>query len=252
MKSATVITGGGRGIGKAISLKMAQHSPVLIVGRTESNLRETCRAMTDAGGMADYVVGDVAQPSTAQRTMQRLQENSWKVQNVICNAGIGKSSPTHELSFDQWSQILATNLNGSFNFAQAALPSLMAQRSGTICFIASLAGVKAYPYEAAYTASKHAVVGLAKSLALEYGKHGISVVPICPGFVEGDMTERTINGVAARKRISNSEAREIVARTNPQRRIIHENEIARTVEFVCAGEAPSLSGNPLILSGGAI
>lgn len=252
MQHATIITGGGRGIGRALSIAMAKQAAVLVVGRTEADLVKTCALIAGAGGAAAYVVGDVANPLTAMRAMEGVKERGWIPRNIICNAGIGKSTSAIDLPLQQWQQVFDTNTTGAFLFAQAALPYLVEQQAGTICFVASIAGVKGYAYEAAYTASKHAMVGLAKSLAAEYGKHNISVVPICPSFVEGDMTERTIAGVSQRKNISRKEAREIVARTSSQRRIIPEEEVARVAEFICSGNVPSLSGSPIILNGGAL
>ena len=249
--NAVIITGGGSGIGQTISMTLAQSYALLLVGRTEASLRRTCAAIRHNGGRAAYLVGDVANEHTASRAVERVQQLGWRLQAVICNAGVGKSSRTHELSSAQWQKTFATNVHGSFYFAQAVLPIFMQQHFGTICFINSLAGIKGYAYDAAYVASKHAIVGLSKSLALEYGKYGISSVAICPGFVESSMTDRTIQSVASRKGTTTSEARRIVERTNPQRRIIPAQEVSEIVNLVCSNKVPSLAGNPLILSGGA-
>jgi NAD(P)-dependent dehydrogenase (short-subunit alcohol dehydrogenase family) len=250
-KMAVIVTGGGKGIGKAISLELSKTYRLVLVGRTERDLKIVCEAINVHGGQALYHVGDVAKQSTAVAVLQLIEKQKWKLHGVVCNAGIGKSSPTHELSADQWQEAFNVNVHGSFYFAQAALPLLMQQKSGVLCFINSLAGLKGYAYEAAYVASKHAVVGLAKTFALEYGKYGISSVVLCPSFVESDMTTRTINSLATRRGISQDEARHIVEKTNPQQRIISKQEIAEMVAFVCANTVPSLSGNPIILSGGA-
>lgn len=250
-QESIVITGGGRGIGKAIARQLAKNYCVMLVGRTERDLIATCSEIHAAGGTAAYYAGDAAAPKTAQAVMKRIAELGWTLQGVVCNAGIGKSSPTHELDEALWHSVVNVNLHASFYFAKAALPIFLQQKAGTLCFISSIAGVKAYAYEAAYVASKHAVVGLAQSLALEYGKHGITSVAICPSFVEGAMTTRTIKGLAKRRGIAESEARTVIERTNPQRRIIPEEEIATIVDFVCSNKVPSLSGSPIIVSGGA-
>ena len=127
---------------------------------------------------------------------------------------------------------------------------MVKQKSGAICIMSSIAGLKGIKYSAAYSSSKHALIGLAKSLAQEYGKYGIVTVPVCPGFVESDMTTRTIRGLMERNKISEEEARARVAKTNPQKRIIPAEEVAEIISFICSNKAPSLSGNPLILSGG--
>ncbi len=247
---AIIVTGGGRGLGRAISLQLARSFRVLLVGRTEASLAATRRAIREAGGTAEYLAGDVALPETAGVAVSRVAELGWKLHGVVNNAGIGKSSPTHELALEKWHEAFGVNVHGSFYFAKAALPYLLENREGVLCFISSLAGVKGYAYEAAYTASKHAQVGLAGALAQEYGKRGIVSSVICPGFIEGEMTMRTIKGVAGRRGISEDEARGVIEKTNPQRRIIPEKEVAQMVEFICKNNVPSLGGSPIILNGG--
>ncbi len=246
-KPAVLITGGGRGLGRALAKRLAVDFNVLVVGRTESDLQETCRELTGA----EYVVGDVTIPATADAALTKLKELGWNLTALVCNAGIGKSRPTHEVSTEEWQSILDTNLNGAFYFSKAVLPRFVEQKQGALCFISSSAGVRGYAYEAAYTASKHALVGLAKSIALEYGKHGISSVALCPSFIEGAMTDRTIQGLSARRSISLDEAREVIEKVNPQRRIIPPEEVAEMVAFVCENKVPALSGSAVVLTGGA-
>src|SRR5207245_2801127 len=105
------------------------------------------------------------------------------------------------------------------------------------------------PFDAAYTASKHALVGLARSLALEYGKHGIVIVPLCPGFVESQMTDRAVSGLMKRQGLSHDEARQRIASTSPQRRILPAAELADVVALICSGAIAAVSGNPLVLGG---
>lgn len=247
---AIIITGGGRGLGRAISLRLASSYRLILVGRTEADLIATCRAIREKGGTAEYLAADIALPTTAEAAVSRVTELGWQLRGVVNNAGIGKSSPTHELTLEKWHEAFNVNAHGSFYFAQAALPYLLKKREGVLCFISSLAGVRGYAYEAAYTASKHAQVGLAKALAQEYGKSGITSAVICPGFIEGEMTLRSIKGVAGRRGITEDEARGVVAKTSPQRRIIPEAEVADMVELICKNTVPSLSGTPIILNGG--
>lgn len=222
----------------------------MIVGRTEADLVSASADIARDGGTAAFVVGDVRDPATAAAAVRAATERGWIVKNLVCNAGIGKSGPSAEFPMDLWRDIFAVNVEGSMQFVQACLPSMLSAGSGTICFMSSVAGLKGYAYTAAYCASKHALVGLARSLAQEYGKRGIVVVPVCPGFVEGEMTDRTIRGVMERRGIGEDEARARVARANPQHRILRPEEVAEAVAFACGGAAPALSGSPLTLSGG--
>jgi NAD(P)-dependent dehydrogenase (short-subunit alcohol dehydrogenase family) len=247
--TCSIVTGGGRGIGRAIALRLARDGPVVVVGRDSANLDSVCIEITAANGQATACPGDVADPATADRAIALAAERGWHVRNLICNAGIAKGGPTAEFDPALWRHIFDVNVHGSFYLIRACLPGMVERGGGTIVLMSSLAGVKGVPFDAAYTASKHALVGLARSLALEYGKRGVVAVPICPGFVESDMTARTIAGLARRQGISTEEAEAKVAHAHPLRRIMRAEEVAEVVAMVCAGTLASVSGNPLILGG---
>jgi 3-hydroxybutyrate dehydrogenase len=246
----SLVTGGGKGIGRAIAVRLARETPVLVVGRTQAALEEVCGVIIQAGGGAAFCVGDVSDPAAAKRAVRMVRERGWVVRNLICNAGVGGGGRTESFDLEKWRNVFAVNVHGSFYFVQACLPDMLKQGRGTICLMSSILGVKGYKYQATYTASKHALVGLARSLAHEYGKRGIVCVPVCPGFVESEMTRRTIHGLVEHQHISEAEAEERVADANPQKRIIPAEEVAEAVALVCAGNVPALSGHPLILSGG--
>jgi NAD(P)-dependent dehydrogenase (short-subunit alcohol dehydrogenase family) len=244
-----IITGGGRGLGRVIAETLARTYDVLVVGRTETDLQSLCSELQSEGNKAEYVVGDVAAYETADAAVAKIKALGWQLSYLVCNAGIGKSRVTHEITTEEWQQVIDTNLNGSFYFSRAVLPYFVDQKSGVICFISSIAGVKGYAHEAAYVASKHAVVGLSKSIALEYGKHGITSIALCPNFVEGEMTDRTISGLATRRNVTRQEARDVIERKNPQRRIITPEEVAEMVAMICSNRVPSLSGSPIVMGG---
>jgi 3-hydroxybutyrate dehydrogenase len=248
---ATIVTGGGRGIGRAITLRISREGPVVVVGRTPADLESVCREVNDGGGEAEPCAGDVADPATAERAVGLVAARGWSVRNLVCNAGIGKSGPTETFDPDLWRRIFDVNVHGSFYFVRACLPAMLEQGRGAIVLMSSVAGVRGLAYDAAYTATKHALVGLARSLALEYGKRGIVVVPICPGFVASEMTDRAVHGLVERQGLSEDEATRKIAATNPQRRIIPAEEVAEAVALACSGLVPSLGGHPLMLSGGA-
>jgi len=249
-KVATIVTGGGRGIGRAIAERMAAETAVFVVGRTEADLVGLCDVVVKAGGSADYLVGDVSSPATADAALTKLTANGLSVLNLVCNAGIGTSGAAHTMDKQAWRDMFAVNVNGAMWFIQACLPGMIERKSGSICVISSVAGVKGFKYQTAYCATKHALVGMARSIALEVAKHNIRVVPICPSFVESEMTDRTIAGLVKHRGITAEAARKIVEDTNPQKRIIPASEVADMVALVCAGRVPSLNGNPLMMTGG--
>jgi NAD(P)-dependent dehydrogenase (short-subunit alcohol dehydrogenase family) len=122
---------------------------------------------------------------------------------------------------------------------------------GAVVLMSSLAGVKGVAYDAAYAASKHALVGLARSLALEVGKRGVAAVALCPGFVDTDMTTRTVRSQMKRHGLTKAEARKKLAEKHPLRRVMPPEEVADVVALVCSGTLASVTGNPLVLGGTA-
>lgn len=246
----TIITGGGRGIGKAVALRMARETAVLLVGRTQASLESACEEIRAAGGVADFVAGDISDPDVAQKAVAKAAEKGWTIRNLVCNAGVGKGGPASTFDKQTWRNMFDVNVHGAFWFIQACLPAMVEQKAGSICIVSSIAGVKGYKYQTAYCATKHALVGLARGLALEHAKNGIVVVPICPSFVESDMTKQTVAGIVKHRKVSEDEARTLIANTNPQKRIIPAEEVAEAVALVASGKLPALNGNPLVLSGG--
>src|SRR5262249_46828311 len=147
------------------------------------------------------------------------------------------------------------NVHGCFYFVQACLPEMLARGAGTITIMSSLAGVRGVAYDSAYTATKHALVGLARSVALEYARRGIVTAALCPGFVMGEMTQRTVRGVMRRRGLSEAEAERLVASKCPAGRILSPEEVAEAIAMVGEGrldEADALArlgGYPLIRAG---
>ncbi len=247
---ATIITGGGRGIGKAIALTMAKTTAVLLVGRTESDLRATVDEIRAAGGSADFIVGDTSKPDTASQAVAKVAENGWSLRNLVANAGIAKGGAATTFSDEKWREIFDVNVYGTFLFVKACLPSMIAAKSGSITIMSSIAGLQGVKYDCAYSSSKHALVGMARSLALEYAKHGITVIPICPGFVESDMTHRTIAGVMKHRHMSEAEAIALILEKSGQKRIIPASEVADVVAMICSGALFAQTGTAFVITGG--
>lgn len=253
MAAVSIITGGGRGIGRAIALKLAETTHVIVVGRTLDSRESVCEKINSSENLhsAKFILGDVTNQEIAASAVRLAENLNWEIQNLVISAGIGGGGySTADFDEFKWQEVIDINLNGAFYFIKACLPYMIKSKKGNICLISSTAGVKGYAYQSAYTASKHAMVGLAKVLALEYGKCGIVSVPICPGFVDTGITDRAVAGLMKRRSITEKEARERVAKVSPQRRIMPPEEVAEMVAFICSGKVTSLSGNPVILSGG--
>jgi NAD(P)-dependent dehydrogenase (short-subunit alcohol dehydrogenase family) len=202
--------------------------------------------------MAEACPGDVSDSATAGHAVAAARQRGWEVGHLVCNAGIGKSGPTETFDPQTWKRIFDVNVHGCFHFVQACLPGMLQRGAGTISIMSSLAGVQGVPYDAAYTASKHALVGFARSLAREYGKRGIVVAALCPSFVESDMTRRTIRGVMQRHGIPEQQAEQRVAQKTPAKRILPAEEIAEVIARIGAGDLAGVAslaaagGYPLI------
>jgi NAD(P)-dependent dehydrogenase (short-subunit alcohol dehydrogenase family)/NH3-dependent NAD+ synthetase len=248
-EKVTVITGGGRGIGRAIALRMSALTSVLVVGRTATELEAVCTQIRLKGGNADYCVGDVGLESTAALALAKVREHGWTVRNLVCNAGTGKGGPVTTFDSNTWRNMFETNVHGAFYFLQAFLPEMIAAREGAVSIISSTAGLQGAKNDAAYSATKFALVGMAQSIAEEVRKHNIVVVPICPGFVDTNMTRRTLNGLMQHGGMSEQQAVELISSKNIQGRILAPQEVAEAVAFCSTAARLDQSGKPLLLTG---
>lgn len=178
-----VVTGGGRGIGRAVAERLAAlGAKTLVAGRTEAALDRTVKDIRAAGGVASGVVADVGR----EEDVARLFASAGDVDILINNAGVGRFGPLVDTTLDDWEAVMAVNLRGAFLCSREAMRS-MRGRGGRIINIASVVGVKGYANQAAYSASKHGLMGLSKVMAEEGRKDDIITQVIAPGGVDTDM-----------------------------------------------------------------
>jgi NAD(P)-dependent dehydrogenase (short-subunit alcohol dehydrogenase family) len=248
MDAAAIVSGGGRGIGRAITLQLARSVPVVVIGRTQADLESVCDECRRGGGRAVACTGDIADPETAEAALALARSSGWRIGHIVCNAGIGKSGPTEQFDSQEWIRIFAVNVHGAFHLIRAGLPEMLAHGGGAVTILSSIAGVVGVPFDAAYTASKHALVGLARALHGEYRKRGISVAALCPSYIESEMTLRSIRGVMRRRNCTEAEARARIAAHCPGGRILDAGEIAQTV--VLLGEGRIKEARVLAARGG--
>jgi 3-oxoacyl-[acyl-carrier protein] reductase len=188
MRKTAVITGGGRGIGKSISLKLASMGyNVVIAGRKIHSLNETASACANKGVEAICVKTDISCEADVKNLFSEVLDKFKKIDVLVNNAGIALNSRITETRLEDWNKIISVNLNGTFLCSKEALASMKDKKRGTIINIASVVGIKGYPSQGAYTASKHGVVGLSKVLAEEGREYGVKIHVICPGGVATDM-----------------------------------------------------------------
>jgi 3-hydroxybutyrate dehydrogenase len=250
-----LITGGGRGIGRAIALAFAREgADVAVFARTENEVRRVAKEVRDDCGVrAIYAVCDVADVESVRAAFTRAAEEFGRGADILVNnAGIAESTPVVKTTDEFWQRHLAINLSGTFYCMRAALPSMLERGWGRIINIASIAGKTGAPYIAAYSASKHGVLGLTRSCALEVATKGITVNAICPGYVETDMTERAIENIAARTGKPSTEARAIIEQMSPQRRLITTEEVAALALLLASHEGRGINGQAINVDGGSV
>lgn len=233
-----LVTGGGSGIGRAIARAFAEAGDeVVIAGRHMDALQET-----DSGRNMDCRLADV----TDENSVRALFDKPFHV--VVANAGMGRASRVANTSLDLWNSTLAVTLTGVFLTFREALVGMKA--GGRLIAISSISGLHGEANVAAYSAAKHGVMGLVKSLALEVAKSGITCNAVCPGWVDTQMAEDAVNAVMKRFSISREEAKARVFGDTPAGRIIKPEEVAAAVLYLASSEAAMVNGHGLVISGG--
>jgi len=242
-----LVTGGGSGIGAAIALALAEAGAnVTICGRRREPLQATAARHKNIHAEA----ADVTDAQSVVALYRNAQDARGPFDIVVANAGGTQSAPAEKISRDLWNETVNLNLGGAFFSVQPALAGMRERRFGRIIFIASTAGLKAYAYVAHYVAAKHGVVGLARALALETARHGITVNAVCPGYTETPLFEQAIRGIAAKTKRSEADARAALAANNPQGRLIQPQEVADVVLWLCGEASAGITGQAISVSGG--
>ncbi len=242
-----LVTGGGSGIGAAIAVTMADAgAAVTICGRRREPLEAT------AAGHKNIAVetADVTDDESIAQLYARAQAARGPFGIVVANAGSTRSAPAEKVTRELWMSTLQTNLTGAFLSVQPALAGMRQRHWGRIIFIASSAGLKGYPYVAPYVAAKHGVVGLARALALETAKDGITANAVCPGYTETPLLTQAVARIVANTQRSEAEVRATLAADNPDGRLVQPQEVADVVLRLCADESASITGQAIAIPGG--
>ncbi|MEM1206891.1 MAG: SDR family NAD(P)-dependent oxidoreductase [Acidobacteriota bacterium] len=246
-----VITGGGRGIGAACAQFLAEAgASVVVAARSTDQIEAVADDLRGAGHRAWGIPCDVADPESVDELARRSAEHG-TVDILVANAGIASSSPVVRQELDEWNRIFAVNVTGVFLCTRAFLPGMLAAGWGRVVNVASVAGKMGGPYIAAYSASKHAVIGFTRSLALEVATQGVTVNAVCPGYVDTDMTVQSVDTIVGKTGKDEEAARGVLEQMSPQRRIFRSEEVAHQVLQLCHPLAEGVNGQSVIIDGGA-
>ena len=169
---------------------------------------------------------------------------------LIVNAGVAESAPFHKMTRDSWDKIIATNLTAAFDCAQAAIGDLLKSDNGRLVFVASVASLRGVPYAAHYAASKHGLLGLARSLAAEYAKTNLTVNAVCPGYVDTPMTDQSIARVSAITGRSEDDSRSAIVNMNASGRLVDPQAIGHVIAMLCLPLSRDINGAAITLDGG--
>jgi NAD(P)-dependent dehydrogenase (short-subunit alcohol dehydrogenase family) len=246
------VTGASRGIGAAIArMLVADGMLVTLCARDGESLR---RLTDELGGDAQAVglVTDVTDAAAVRGAFAKARQQFGPVEVLINNAGQAASAKFTDTDEALWTRLLSVNLTGTYLCSREAIPDMLECGFGRIVNVASIAGLRGAPLLSAYATSKHAVVGLTRSLALEYATHNITVNAVCPGYVETDMVKGAIANIMKKTGRSEAEARATLVATNPQGRLVEAEEVADTVLWLCRPGAESVTGQSIVLAGGGV
>ncbi|MDR2609973.1 MAG: SDR family oxidoreductase [Clostridiales Family XIII bacterium] len=243
-----LITGGGSGIGASTAkLFVAEGARVVITGRRENVLRDFSAQFPE--GAVSYVVGDITNYDDAGRMVDETVRFGGSLDVLVNNAGIDPAGLAHEIPLETWDAVISTNINGTFYMIRHALPQMMKQGKGSIINVSSLAGLMNIPAMTAYSTTKAGMIGMSKSIALDYGKYGIRSNVIAPGATATDMLIHSMGegGIGE----SAEEALQILTRFLPLARPASPDEIAAAVLFFASDESGYVTGQTLAVEGGA-
>jgi NAD(P)-dependent dehydrogenase (short-subunit alcohol dehydrogenase family) len=247
-----LVTGASRGIGAAIAAALvAEGLRVSLLARDADALARLAGDLSGAAH-ATALTADVTDSASVAAAFAAARSRFGAIEVLINNAGQAASAKFTDTGEALWNRLLAVNLTGTYLCTRQAIPDMLASGFGRIVNVASIAGLRGAPYISAYATSKHAVIGLTRSLALEYATRNITVNAVCPGFVDTDMVKNAIANIRQKTGRSESEALASLVATNPQGRLIEPREVADTVLWLCRPGSESITGQSLVLAGGEV
>ena len=239
-----LVTGGTSGIGKATVIKLVEEGANVVMADINPGASgEILEFISDKEGKAQFIKTDVSSRSDVQEAINLCLSEYGSLDILVANAGIGGTALFfEEISDEEWNKIIAINQTGVFYCMQEALKVMKSNRKGTIVNTASLAGIGSAPRMGAYAASKHAVVGMTKTAAAEYGKYGIRVNAICPSVIETPMGDSFTN--------EDEKLAKMIQFSIPMKRFGQPEEVADVIAWLCSDESSFINGETVRIDGG--
>ena len=248
-----LITGGGRGIGRAIALRfVSEGAAVMLAATKRESLEATAAEIRKAGGRAATAVVDVADEAAVKTVVAATLGELGRLDILVNNAGVG--GPTLrvvDMERADWDRTLAVNVTGAFLCSKHAIPHMVARKSGRIINVTSIAGLMGYPLRSPYAVSKWGMIALTRTLAGELGEHGITVNAIAPGAVRGERVEGVIAArAAALGRPAADVERELFVDPTALKRMVGPDDVAATAAFLASNDAANITGETISVSAG--
>ena len=241
MKKVALITGSSRGIGRAEAIRLAHDGYAVCINcvEREDKAQELCEMLQSEGFKAMWVKADVSDSTAVKQMVAEIEKNFGAVTLLVNNAGIAKQCLFQDMSEEYWHHIFDVNLNGAFNVIQAVLPNMLHEHSGCIINTSSIWGQHGASCEVAYSATKHAIIGLTRSLAQELAPTNIRVNCVAPGVINTDMVQ-----------VLGEETLAALAEDTPVGRLGRPEDIAAIVGFLASDEVSFITGQVITSDGG--
>lgn len=247
--SHAIVTGGGSGIGLAIATTLSvEGHRVTIMGRSEARLHAALVALPGA----DAIACDVADAASVDAAFGAANERHGPAGILVNAAGVARTAPFEASADALWDELWRVNVMGAVHTSRAVLPAMRKLETGRIVNVASTAALKGYAYVSAYTATKHALLGMTRSLALELARTAITVNALCPGYTDTDLIRDAVANIVAKTGRSEEQALAAFTASNPQGRLVEPEEVAATISWLVSPAARSITGQAIVVAGGEI